>query len=134
MHKVRDALVEVLMSNTQDRLAWDPASPAQAAQHLGLTQAPIQRAVDRLWQRIVQDRSSGDFHLWTWPARAEGGAGADNTRPCETATPPGRCHQRPDPQGLRIPDRAGRAGETEVANSPARHPDQHQPACPAKAC
>jgi hypothetical protein len=26
MHKVRDALVDVLMSNTQDRLAWDPAS------------------------------------------------------------------------------------------------------------
>jgi len=62
--KVRDALVDFLMSNTEDRFAWDPASLAQAAQHLNLTEARIQRAVDQLWKRIVQDKYSGEFHLW----------------------------------------------------------------------
>lgn len=62
--KVRDALVDFLMSNTEGRFAWDPASIAQAAEHLGVTEARVQRAVDQLWQRIVQDKYSGEIHLW----------------------------------------------------------------------
>lgn len=62
--QLRDALVSFLMSNTEGRYAWDPASILQAASHIGVTEARVQRAVDQLQGRVVQDKYTGEIDLW----------------------------------------------------------------------